>query len=113
MKCSNQILFTILAPIIIIIILLGVVLLYFLYLHNVESCNYAFIDQDEDFNEEALFLTPYIKRGEIRKGQRLASVKNWNGVDSYSGYLTVQQQSHLFFWFFPQSKDFPVSLLVS
>lgn len=62
----------------------------------------------EDINGDPgkpLFLTPIIKSGQIEQAQQLAAVNHthFKGVDSYSGYLTVDEktESHLFFWYFP------------
>jgi myosin-crossreactive antigen len=67
---------------------------------------------DGEESESGLFLTPLIRDGRIEEGQRLAFVSNWKGVDSYSGFLTVNQTSgsNLFFWLFPVSPTY-VSIL--
>ncbi|GAB1290841.1 Probable serine carboxypeptidase CPVL [Apodemus speciosus] len=72
------------------------------------------------FNENAgqpLFLSPYIKNGKIKEGQRKSMVSPFPGMydKSYAGYITVNQtyNSNLFFWFFPariQPADAPVVL---
>lgn len=55
----------------------------------------------------ALFLTPYIQQGKIQEGRILSQVKGLPGaaagVESYSGFLTVNSKynSNMFFWFFP------------
>ncbi|VVC91930.1 unnamed protein product [Leptidea sinapis] len=62
-----------------------------------------------------LFLTPYIERGNITEGRRLARVPFTEslGFKSYAGYFTVNKQydSNQFFWYFPAivpNKDAPV-----
>ncbi|XP_064410934.1 probable serine carboxypeptidase CPVL isoform X2 [Latimeria chalumnae] len=64
-----------------------------------------------------LFLTPYLKAGEVEKARELSLVGPLPGanVKSYSGYLTVNEthNSNLFFWFFPaqvQPESAPVLL---
>ncbi|XP_034375377.1 putative serine carboxypeptidase CPVL [Arvicanthis niloticus] len=64
-----------------------------------------------------LFLSPYIKTGKIKEGQRKSMVSPFPGMydKSYAGYITVNQtyNSNLFFWFFPariQPEDAPVVL---
>lgn len=63
--------------------------------------------------EKPLILTPLIKAGKLDEAKQLAQVKdlpNAPQVDSFSGFLTVNEQyeSNLFFWFFRN-----VSLLLS
>ncbi|KAL8558528.1 hypothetical protein ACOMHN_038852 [Nucella lapillus] len=58
---------------------------------------------------QPLFLSPYLKRGEIKKAVELSQVTSlpgWSGK-SYSGYITVNDnlQSNTFFWFFPAQMD--------
>jgi len=57
---------------------------------------------------DALFLTPYIKAGQLEKARSLSKVEGLTGsdVESYTGYLTVNDKynSNMFFWFFP-AKD--------
>lgn len=52
-----------------------------------------------------LYLTPYLKKGKIDEARKLAAVyhKEMFNVESYSGYLTVDEKynSNLFFWYFP------------
>ncbi|XP_050667340.1 venom serine carboxypeptidase [Leptidea sinapis] len=62
-----------------------------------------------------LFLTPYIERGNITEGRRLARVPFTEslGFKSYAGYFTVNKEydSNQFFWYFPAivpNKDAPV-----
>ncbi|XP_064431180.1 probable serine carboxypeptidase CPVL isoform X3 [Mirounga angustirostris] len=54
---------------------------------------------------EPLFLTPYIEAGKFEEGKRKSMVPPFPGsnVESYAGYLTVNEtyNSNLFFWFFP------------
>ncbi|XP_006506680.1 probable serine carboxypeptidase CPVL isoform X3 [Mus musculus] len=66
---------------------------------------------------QPLFLSPYIKNGKIKEGQRKSMVSPFPGMNdkSYAGYITVNQtyNSNLFFWFFParmQPEDAPVVL---
>ncbi|XP_008059156.1 probable serine carboxypeptidase CPVL, partial [Carlito syrichta] len=66
---------------------------------------------------QPIFLTPYIKAGQITKGKELSLVSPLPGLSmkSYAGYITVNESynSNLFFWFFPaqiQPEDAPVVL---
>ncbi|XP_057638412.1 probable serine carboxypeptidase CPVL isoform X2 [Chionomys nivalis] len=56
-----------------------------------------------------LFLSPYIKAGKIKEGQKKSMVSPFPGMSlkSYSGYITVNKtyNSNLFFWFFPAQVD--------
>ena len=58
-----------------------------------------------------LFLTPYIEKGDLQTGRKLATVGHLNGTDvkSYSGLLTVNRtfNSNMFFWLFPAKKVKP------
>jgi len=62
-------------------------------------------------NNSALFLTPYIERGDCAAAQILARIYDpylvLNGISSYSGYLTVNKayNSNLFFWFYKAKKS--------
>nr|XP_018897587.1 PREDICTED: venom serine carboxypeptidase-like [Bemisia tabaci] len=58
-------------------------------------------------NDDALFLTPYIEKGQIDRGQNLAKVPPMlKNVESFAGYLTVNKStdSNLFFWLFKSQK---------
>ena len=55
---------------------------------------------------EALFLTPYIQKGNIKEAQSMSKVTTLTPslkIESYTGYLTVNDtyNSNMFFWFFP------------
>ncbi|CAI8028490.1 Probable serine carboxypeptidase CPVL [Geodia barretti] len=52
---------------------------------------------------QPLFLTPYIEKGEIDQARELSKVPTIQGLDSYSGFFTVNASSNgnMFFWFFP------------
>ncbi|XP_026755118.2 venom serine carboxypeptidase-like [Galleria mellonella] len=55
--------------------------------------------------EDSLILTPYIERGKISEGRRLARVPLTDSLNitSYSGFFTVNKtyDSNQFFWYFP------------
>nr|XP_018908129.1 PREDICTED: venom serine carboxypeptidase-like [Bemisia tabaci] len=54
-------------------------------------------------SDDALYLTPYIEKGQIEKGQSLSVVPPMlKNIESFSGYLTVNKDydSNLFFWMF-------------
>lgn len=60
---------------------------------------------DDDDPGEPLFLTPLIKANKIEEAQAAAYVNDTEILqfaDSYSGYLTVNEEYHsnLFFWYF-------------
>lgn len=64
---------------------------------------------------EPLFLTPFIKKGQIDVAEKRAEVKPFlPNVKSYSGYLTVNEKfnSNLFFWFFPTKSNWTAAPLV-
>ncbi|XP_057329620.1 venom serine carboxypeptidase-like [Microplitis mediator] len=73
---------------------------------------------NNNFKErDKLLLTPYIKNGKFNEAKKLAAVNHEEmlGIESFSGYLTVNEQhnSNLFFWFFPsqiESQSAPVIL---
>ena len=56
---------------------------------------------------EPLYLTPYIDSGDIETGRQLSAVVDpLDGIEndpfeSYSGFITVRPDSHMFFWFTP------------
>lgn len=60
---------------------------------------------------DPLYLTPIIERGDIAGAQTQAKVENIDllllGIDSYSGYFTVNKtyNSNLFFWYFPAKNN--------
>ncbi|GIX94952.1 probable serine carboxypeptidase CPVL [Caerostris extrusa] len=70
-----------------------------------------------DFGEP-LFLTPYIRSGNIKKAKdlsRVGKLPNAPQITSYSGFFTVNQKynNNIFFWFFPaldNNHDAPVIL---
>ncbi|CAG9767349.1 unnamed protein product [Ceutorhynchus assimilis] len=57
-----------------------------------------------------LILTPLIKQGKLKAAREAAKVelKDFQGVNSYAGYLTVDEKtnSNLFFWFFPSTNNY-------
>ncbi|XP_065578552.1 probable serine carboxypeptidase CPVL isoform X2 [Artemia franciscana] len=61
------------------------------------------LDKSRGDPGDPLYLTPYIKSGNIAEGQKLAKVEGLSQVVSYSGLLTVNAScnSNMFFWFFP------------
>lgn len=54
-------------------------------------------------NSKPLLLSPYIRNGQIIEAQELSRVVELEGIESYSGFLTVNQtfDANMFFWFFP------------
>lgn len=52
---------------------------------------------------DPLFLTPFIKSGNIDEARKRARVESLSVVPSYSGFMTVNKKygSNLFFWYFP------------
>ncbi len=53
----------------------------------------------------ALFLSPLLRAGKIDEARKLAAV-GLGGIESYSGYFSVNKDScnsSLFFWFFPSA----------
>ncbi|XP_033167670.1 venom serine carboxypeptidase [Drosophila mauritiana] len=71
---------------------------------------YQFFDDGVDPGEP-LFLTPLINNASMSKQevQKLARVvgSQFHGVESYSGYLTVDPgfKSNMFFWYFPAEQE--------
>uniref|UniRef100_A0A0A9X3N4 Carboxypeptidase n=1 Tax=Lygus hesperus TaxID=30085 RepID=A0A0A9X3N4_LYGHE len=62
------------------------------------------IDDSTHREGNPLILTPYILDGKISEGRKAARVEPFvDGVESYSGFLTVNASSNgnLFFWYFP------------
>lgn len=69
----------------------------------------ASLSSNEDVGE-ALYLTPFIKNGSTEAGRNSAKVNSTAipaNIESYSGYLTVDEQfnSNLFFWYFAAQND--------
>jgi vitellogenic carboxypeptidase-like protein len=57
---------------------------------------------------EPLFLTPYIKSGQIEEAKALSAVPFMPPlVPSYSGFITVNEthNTNMFFWFFPAQRN--------
>jgi vitellogenic carboxypeptidase-like protein len=56
---------------------------------------------------EPLYLTPYIKSGQIEEAKQLALVRSnvFSGIKSYTGFITVNETygSNMFFWFIPSA----------
>lgn len=56
-------------------------------------------------NGTALLLTPYLEQGLFEEARNACRVdhKLFFGIESYSGFLTVNStsRSHLYFWYFP------------
>ncbi|CAG9767348.1 unnamed protein product [Ceutorhynchus assimilis] len=57
-----------------------------------------------------LILTPLIKQGKLKAAREAAKVelKDFQGVNSYTGYLTVDEKTNanLFFWFIPSTNNY-------
>ncbi|XP_046661225.1 venom serine carboxypeptidase-like [Homalodisca vitripennis] len=66
----------------------------------------AVVGYDYYYDQKPLFLTPYLKAGNITQAQQLAQT-NVGGRISYSGYFTTDEDcgNHLFQWFFPADND--------
>ncbi|XP_055624010.1 venom serine carboxypeptidase [Toxorhynchites rutilus septentrionalis] len=70
---------------------------------------YRALTSDDDVGEP-LFLTPFVKNGTVDAGRQAAKVNHSSipaDVESYSGYLTVDEtfNSNLFFWYFVAKSD--------
>ncbi|ETN61052.1 vitellogenic carboxypeptidase [Anopheles darlingi] len=70
----------------------------------------AFYPRAADDVGEPLFLTPFIANKSIEAGRNAARVNHSaipSDIESYSGYLTVDEatNSNLFFWYFPAKLD--------
>lgn len=73
---------------------------------------------DSKDNGDPLFLTPLIKSGkfeEARSKAKVIGLPNAPEVESYSGYLTVNEtiNSNMFFWFFPSKVNFDYLLAMT
>lgn len=69
----------------------------------------ASFSSNEDVGE-ALYLTPFINNGSTEAGRNSAKVNSTAippNIESYSGYLTVDEKfnSNLFFWYFAAQSD--------
>lgn len=69
--------------------------------------------------DEPLHLTPYLNNGSITLARKLSSVDPGYFLleelnESYAGYITANETlgNHLFFWFFPSSKNSRAPLLI-
>merc|ERR1712190_61521 len=68
---------------------------------------------------EPLYLTPYIDSGDIETGRQLSAVVDpLDGIEndpfeSYSGFITVRPDSHMFFWFTPAMEVDPAQAPVA
>ncbi|GAB0090068.1 hypothetical protein DMENIID0001_047290 [Sergentomyia squamirostris] len=87
---------------------------------NIRARLPTYTPENTDGMGEALFLTPYIKSGDIETAQELSMVHHpkMDYFTSYSGFLTVDKKynSNLFFWYMEaekNSKDAPVLLWLS
>lgn len=65
---------------------------------------------------EALYLTDYIESNELEVGRQLSRVDHPAipaGIDSHSGYITVDEQhgAHMFFWYFVAERPSDTVLL--
>lgn len=81
------------------------------YTTAISKLQYVKVTQYENVNEdEPLILTALIEAGKIEEAQNACVVDPslFLGVESYSGYLTVDKDfnSNLFFWLFPSENDF-------
>lgn len=76
---------------------------------HLQTYRTASLNSNEDVGE-ALYLSPFIKNGSTEAGRSAAKVKSTSipeDIESYSGYLTVDDKlnSNLFFWYFVAQND--------
>jgi len=70
------------------------------------STNLDFGKMETKCESDPLFLTPMLRAGKIDEARKLAKVDGLPGIpglDSFSGFMTVNKtdNSNMFFWFFP------------
>lgn len=67
-------------------------------------------------SNDALYLTKYIEKGQYDLAKSLSKVNSieMKGVQSYSGYFTVDKlyNSNMFFWYFPAAVNSSTAPLV-
>lgn len=70
---------------------------------------YSFVTTLLHASDSRLLLTDYIKTGKIKEARNASKVdpQIFLGVESHSGFLTVNEsnESNLFFWYFPHKKN--------
>lgn len=81
--------------------------------HYTKPQTVTYLENDDPGS--ALYLTPYIAKGQTDEARKLSEVNDVGSYKSYSGYFTVdaEHDSNMFFWFFPAQKgsaDAPVLL---
>ncbi|KAF6214175.1 hypothetical protein GE061_008914 [Apolygus lucorum] len=80
----------------------------FIVIGCVVNCS-PLLNKGDDVGDP-LYLTPYVNDGRIieaREASRVPSMIDGEDVESYSGYITVNDElkSNMFFWFFPAENN--------